>query len=89
MVAYVNVGCYYVLGIPLGLILGYVINLGVTVRISTVNFYCSETVKPKPVLISSDILANFGKIGDLVWNDHGNINTNCHSLLYDLQNKLE
>ncbi|XP_043725985.1 protein DETOXIFICATION 29-like [Telopea speciosissima] len=29
-VAYVNIGCYYVFGIPLGLILGYKINLGVT-----------------------------------------------------------
>ncbi|ERN13766.1 hypothetical protein AMTR_s00049p00189540 [Amborella trichopoda] len=30
IVAYVNVGCYYVVGIPLGLILGYALNFGVT-----------------------------------------------------------
>ncbi|KAJ4961771.1 hypothetical protein NE237_021681 [Protea cynaroides] len=29
LVAYVNIGCYYILGIPLGLILGYKIGLGV------------------------------------------------------------
>ncbi|KAL5718164.1 Protein DETOXIFICATION 29 [Ranunculus cassubicifolius] len=29
LVAYVNVACYYVFGIPLGLILGYKVNLGV------------------------------------------------------------
>ncbi|GAB4829233.1 Protein DETOXIFICATION 29 [Ancistrocladus abbreviatus] len=28
-VAYVNVGCYYVFGIPLGLVLGYKLNMGV------------------------------------------------------------
>ncbi|XP_043725986.1 protein DETOXIFICATION 29-like [Telopea speciosissima] len=29
LVAYVNIGCYYIFGIPLGLILGYKFNLGV------------------------------------------------------------
>ncbi|CAN6464418.1 unnamed protein product [Victoria cruziana] len=28
-VAYVNVGCYYIFGIPLGLILGYILDMGV------------------------------------------------------------
>lgn len=30
-VAYVNVGCYYMVGIPLGFILGFNFNLGVKV----------------------------------------------------------
>ncbi|KAJ8759013.1 hypothetical protein K2173_003251 [Erythroxylum novogranatense] len=30
VVAYVNIGCYYVFGIPLGLLLGYKIGMGVT-----------------------------------------------------------
>ncbi|KAK1258541.1 Protein TRANSPARENT TESTA 12 [Acorus gramineus] len=29
LVAYVNVGCYYIFGVPLGLILGYKLDLGV------------------------------------------------------------
>ncbi|KAJ4960758.1 hypothetical protein NE237_020668 [Protea cynaroides] len=29
LVAYVNIGCYYVFGIPLGLVLGYMIDMGV------------------------------------------------------------
>ncbi|KAF5179000.1 Detoxification-like protein, partial [Thalictrum thalictroides] len=29
LVAYVNVGCYYVFGVPMGLILGYKLDLGV------------------------------------------------------------
>lgn len=30
-VAYVNIGCYYIIGIPLGLILGYKLDMGVRV----------------------------------------------------------
>lgn len=30
-VAYVNVGCYYVVGIPLGVMLGFYFNLGAKV----------------------------------------------------------
>ncbi|CAA0833716.1 MATE efflux family protein [Striga hermonthica] len=29
LVAYVNIGCYYMFGIPLGLLMGYVLNMGV------------------------------------------------------------
>jgi len=32
MVAYVNIGCYYLIGIPLGILLGWLFNLGVLVR---------------------------------------------------------
>ena len=31
-VAYVNVGCYYVVGIPLGCLLGFYFDLGAAVR---------------------------------------------------------
>ena len=34
VVAYVNIACYYVFGIPLGLILGYKVKLGVKVSTS-------------------------------------------------------
>ena len=30
-VAYINLACYYVFGLPLGYVLGYVANLGVVV----------------------------------------------------------
>lgn len=33
LVAYVNIACYYIFGIPLGLIMGYKLDLGV--RVST------------------------------------------------------
>lgn len=32
-VAYVNVGCYYVIGVPLGALLGFKFDLGAKVRI--------------------------------------------------------
>ena len=31
VVAYVNIGCYYLFGVPLGLVLGFKLNLGVLV----------------------------------------------------------
>lgn len=30
-VAYVNIGCYYIIGVPLGLVLGYKLDMGVRV----------------------------------------------------------
>lgn len=33
-VAYVNVGCYYVVGIPLGVLLGFYFNLGAKVSVA-------------------------------------------------------
>ncbi|KAG6746517.1 hypothetical protein POTOM_051058 [Populus tomentosa] len=34
LVAYINIGCYYVFGLPLGFLLGYKANLGVEVRVA-------------------------------------------------------
>lgn len=31
--AYINLGCYYVFGLPLGYVLGYVAHLGVSVSV--------------------------------------------------------
>ena len=38
IVAYVNIACYYVFGIPLGLILGYKLDWGVTVSLPLLFF---------------------------------------------------
>jgi multidrug resistance protein, MATE family len=37
-VAYVNVGCYYFVGIPLGVLLGFKFDMGAKVTISSLNF---------------------------------------------------
>lgn len=31
-VAYINLGCYYIIGLPLGIVMGWVLHLGVAVR---------------------------------------------------------
>jgi Na+-driven multidrug efflux pump len=36
MVAYVNIGCYYLIGIPMGILLGWLFNLGVLVRCASI-----------------------------------------------------
>lgn len=39
-VAYVNIGCYYIVGVPLGVLLGFVFKLGVKVMKSKIlNFF--------------------------------------------------
>lgn len=42
MVAYINLGCYYIFGLPLGYILGYVANLGVVVFFKNPTFIPSS-----------------------------------------------
>lgn len=42
MVAFVNIGCYYMIGIPLGVVLGYALDMHVKVR--------RISIKPLPVL---------------------------------------
>lgn len=32
LVAYINLGCYYIFGLPFGYLLGYIANFGVMVR---------------------------------------------------------
>jgi MATE family multidrug resistance protein len=43
-VAYVNVGCYYVVGIPLGCLLGFYFDLGAAVRPLFMAPYCYFTL---------------------------------------------
>jgi Na+-driven multidrug efflux pump len=32
VVAYINIGCYFLIGVPVGVLLGYVADLGINVR---------------------------------------------------------
>lgn len=47
-VAYINIGCYYVVGLPLGIVMGWVFNTGVVVTSSTI------------YAISVDVTCNLG-----------------------------
>ena len=50
-VAYVNVGCYYVVGIPLGCLLGFKFNLGAKVHIMPKIFINKLSISLFPFLI--------------------------------------
>ena len=52
MVAYINLACYYVFGLPLGCILGYVADLGVEVITISV---CGILTIGKPYTLSTSI----------------------------------
>jgi MATE family multidrug resistance protein len=39
LVAYINLGCYYIFGLPLGYLLGYKFNFGVGVILTTACFF--------------------------------------------------
>jgi Na+-driven multidrug efflux pump len=46
VVAYVNIACYYVFGIPFGLLLGYKLNYGVMVmNLKSSSFEIFENIK--------------------------------------------
>ncbi|XWS69065.1 hypothetical protein CRYUN_Cryun04dG0147600 [Craigia yunnanensis] len=42
VVAYVNIACYYLFGVPLGLTLGYALDMGVKVRMISSSIYCQK-----------------------------------------------
>ncbi|XP_048501734.1 protein DETOXIFICATION 30-like isoform X1 [Beta vulgaris subsp. vulgaris] len=45
LIAYINVGCYYILGIPLGLTLGYVLGFGVKgIWLGMLSGTCAQTI---------------------------------------------
>ena len=63
MVAYINLGCYYVFGLPLGFLLGYLVHWGVEVNLSPVNnkHFISNLAQPSTVffLINFQICPEF------------------------------
>lgn len=42
MVAYINIGSYYLIGIPAGVLMGWIFNLGVLVRYFTFIFFTTK-----------------------------------------------
>lgn len=88
-VAYVNVGCYYVVGIPLGCILGFKFNLGVKVTI-VINIIVTYFFTTN----SSTILTYMGiyiymSTGHLVRHDRGDHDANFHPPMGHISHRLE
>nr|XP_027095211.1 protein DETOXIFICATION 27-like [Coffea arabica] len=55
-VAYINLGCYYLIGLPLGAAMGWLFNLGVEARTMDITFLCVFQIQ-------------FGKSGNMGRND--------------------
>lgn len=75
-VGYVNIVCYYVFGIPLGLILGYKLKLGVQVSSYHALVLSFSRTSSHDTMIPGHMVRNGG------WNKHAN----AYSLFARLQN---
>ncbi|KAA8530795.1 hypothetical protein F0562_005581 [Nyssa sinensis] len=54
-VAYINIGCYYIIGVPLGFVIGWVFHQGVMVRLMVIKFSLFTRTKMN-LLIQDSIL---------------------------------
>lgn len=88
VVAYVNLACYYVVGLPIGCVLGFKTSLGVVVSslspllslsLSLSNFFAS-------FILNWNVLLGF--LGDMVGHDYWSSLSNSDSSNYYCQNKL-
>jgi len=80
-VAYVNLVCYYVIGVTVGCVLGFKTSLGVAVSLNNsltdFSFIFGHTM---------NLIVIF--IGHLVGNDPWSFHTDCCTNNFDCQNKL-
>lgn len=76
LIANVNIVCYYVFGIPMGLLLGYKINLGVKVSSLIIQWPKLNSI------FSFNLTYTYWVIlGDMVWNGGWNSSANHNSIL--------
>lgn len=85
LVANVNIICYYVFGIPLGLLLGYTLDYGVKVSIHHIH---QLIMIMHAILINLTILTMRSLSGHMVWNGNRNSCTNSHPIFHCLPNRL-
>jgi len=82
IVAYVNLGCYYIIGIPVGIVLGNVLDMQVKVHALSPIFVAFKLLIMFMLL---DELKNFftfaGNLDwNVVWNIHSNNSANCNHI---------
>lgn len=83
-VAYINLFCYYVIGLPLGFVLGYKTRLGVQVKLLT--------GLPLVTWLVLDGINFYGLIifpGDLDWYDMWDYSSDSDPCLHDLHYQLD
>ena len=87
-VAYVNIGCYYIFGIPLGLVLGFKLDMGVKVVLFPLSTFSYFLVQFNTCWYCNGWCYNslvFHKLsGNLVWNDIRNCCANLYPFWDDL-----
>jgi len=93
LVAYINIGCYYVIGLPLGYLLGYRANLGVQVcarSSSTQIDYQTTLVVPLITLLIMlyNPFMNIDHPGSMGWHAGRNCFADLAALDCALQNQL-
>lgn len=79
LVAYINLGCYYIFGLPVGFLLGYLLKLGVQVMLS---FFLS-----RKIIVLTQV--SFFVLGNLDRHAHWNSSTDTNSVVYSLEDRLE
>lgn len=80
LVAYVNIGTYYLIGVPLGVLLGWTLNLGVLVCFSNL----IRSVRTQ-FSSSNDSIKMLHSAGHLGWNDCWNSSSDGYLGLHDDQ----
>jgi hypothetical protein len=98
-VAYVNVGCYYIVGVPLGVFLGFYLDFGAKVAGISRHLLiqsCDEdqdkivTLRNPVLTWPRDTRSNCKIAGRLEWHGgRGNHDADAHLALGHLQNRLE
>ncbi|XP_042458236.1 protein DETOXIFICATION 34-like isoform X1 [Zingiber officinale] len=74
LVAYINLGCYYIFGLPLGFLLGYLLKLGVQVMR---NFFLSRKI----IVLTLVFFFFLGNLdGHALWSSSTDTNSSVHSL---------
>ena len=86
VVAYVNLFCYYFIGLPIGCVLGFKLGMGVAVSLnhSPKFSYCFVIVNDRTCCILYSLFSGY-----LVGVDYWSFPTNCSSSCPHCQNKLE
>lgn len=80
VVAYVNITSYYLIGIPLGVVLGYVFNFHVKVRIEFQSLILLLCISNQTILLQHDIILRFHYFCSVPWQYTGN-NYLCRTVI--------
>lgn len=83
LVAYINLICYYAIGLPLGFLLGYKVKFGVKVK--NITFTCVNPTGTFTVALDFSLFFSFSDaVGNLDWHDLRDILTDTDPSVHHL-----